>query len=543
LSLAITFFSVATLVWINLDTVPPLWDQAQYLSESELLYHTLRQQGLISFASAFSAALGTKAPLVTVLPLPFYLLMGESHLSARYVNVLFIILASWYLFRLGEIVAGRRAALLSVILLNTFPMIAGVSRQFLVEFGLMTLVIMWMYYLVRWRQDEKKRHSWALGIILGLGMLMKVTFPLYVALPAVLVLAQDALRHRRLRLAIQLHLARMAAAAVPLAGIWYFKNWSSVGGFVIKAGYSGWAHKFGKGDVFSLRTIGAYWLDLVNLGIGAYCFLLLVMVVGWVGLGLRWSENRLGASSNHLHVLLAWWIFPWLMLTFAVNKDPRFSVPYLPALALVLGAGFAGVTRLKFHNIGLAAVAALSLFNYVYYSFVARPGGFELRTAGLILVGGNLSWAHPPKSEHWPNEGITRMIAADAAALGIARPKATLLFSHPHLSSHNLNYVAALLELPVTFDHFWSPESESPGEFASRVRARSDYLLLKSGALAKSLVNAKSAEALPLLRAGGLPFDRIGTVGLPDQTEVAVFRRKNVGVFSRIEKTVGLRQK
>ena len=103
--------------------------------------------------------------------------------------------------------------------------------------------------------------------------------------------------------------------------------------------------------------------------------------------------------------------------------------------------------------------------------------------------------------------------------------------------------MAALLELPVTFDHLWSPESESPGEFANRVRAQSDYLLLKSGALAKSLVNVRSAEALPLLRAGGLPFDRIDTVGLPDQTEVTIFRRKNEGVFSRIEKTVGLRQK
>lgn len=527
LGLMITFFVVATVVWVNIDSVPPLWDQAQYLQESEILYHTLRHRGPVAFLSAFSETLKIKAPLITALPLPFYFLLGEGHLSARYVNVVFIVLASWYLFRLGEMLVGRRAALLSVVLLNTFPLVAGMSRQFLVEYGLMTLVIIWMYYLVRWQRGEEKRSSWALGITLGLGMLMKVTFPLYVAVPTALALTQKALRQRSLRQTLLPSLARVAAVAIPIAGIWYFKNWSSVGGFVMKAGYGEWAHAFGKGSVFSLRTVGAYWLDLINFGLGGYGFLLLVIVACWVGFWLRRSENRLDVAGGDFFLLMAWWIVPWLALTFAVSKDVRFSMPYLPALALLIGAGCMGIARRRRLGMaGLGLIAALTLFNYMYYSFAARPGGIELRAAGLILISGGLSWARPPTAEHWPNEDIVVMVAADAAQRGVARPTATVMFSYPQLNSHNLNYLAALRESAVRFNHFWSPATESPSEFALRVRKQSNYLLTKSGLPGKGLVNEKSAEALGLLHEGGLPFDRIGAVRLPDQSEVTVFRRK-----------------
>ena len=115
----------------------------------------------MAFLSVFSQVMGSKAPLITALPLPLHALLGESYWSARMVNVLLIVLASWALFRLGTLLAGRRVALLAVILLNTFPLAAAMSRQFLVEYGLITLVIVWVYYLAQWQRGE---HRWTPGL-------------------------------------------------------------------------------------------------------------------------------------------------------------------------------------------------------------------------------------------------------------------------------------------------------------------------------------------------------------------------------------------
>jgi 4-amino-4-deoxy-L-arabinose transferase-like glycosyltransferase len=528
LGLVIAFFALATVAWVEIDTVPPHWDEAHYLYEGELLYHTLRQSGPVAFVSAFSRAIGTKAPLITVLPFPLYALMGESFLSARYVNVVFVIVASWYLYRLGEMMVGRRAALLSVILLNTFPLVAGMSRQFLVEYGLMTLVILWMYYLVRWQRGEKGWPSWALGIVLGLGMLMKVTFPLYVAVPTALVLTQDVLRHRKLRFNTLASLARIAVAALPIAGLWYFRNWATIFGFILNAGYGEAAQAYGQGSVFSLRTVGAYWLSLINFGFGAYSLLLLVVVACWVGLRVRRNENRSRIARDHLYLLLGWWIVPWLALTFAVTKEIRFTMPYLPALALLLSSGLVGLGGRRLAVLG--GVAAAGILNYAYYSFgPPQPARAELRAGGLILLSKNLEWAHPPSPERWPNASVVQTIAADVAKRGIAQPKVTVMFSHFRLSAHNLNYFSALYETPVRFNtnHFQSQEPAS--ELAGRVKTQADYLLTKSGSPGSNLLNAKNVEVLNLLREGGMPFDSLGVIPLPDGSEVTILRRQERG--------------
>ncbi len=527
LGLVIAFFALATVAWIKLDTVPPHWDEAHYLYEGELLYHTLRQQGPIAFLAAFSRAIGTKAPLITVLPFPLYALLGESFVVARCINVVFILVASWYLFRLGEMLMGRRAALLSVILLNTFPLVAGMSRQFLVEYGLMTWVILWMYCLVRWQRGEEGWPTWALGIVLGLGMLMKVTFPLYIAAPTALVLAQKVIRQGKWR-SLLVGLARIVVVAVPIAGLWYFRNGATIFGFVLNAGYGEAAQAYGRGDVFSLRTVGAYWLSLIHFGLGAYSFLLLVLVACWAALRLRRRENRSGIAGEHLYLLLVWWLVPWLALTFAVTKDIRFSVPYLPALALLLGGGLASLSGRRLAVLG--PVAAMAVFCYGYYSF-GFPGlaRAELRTGDLILLSKDLDWAHPPTAQRWPNQRVVDWIAADAAREGFAQARASVMFSHFHLSAHNLNYYSALQETPVRFNTYHFQLQEPASELAGRVRTQADYLLTKSGSPGASLLNAKNLEVLEVLRAGGMPFDRLGAIPLPDGSEVTLHRRREQG--------------
>ena len=525
LLLVIAFFCATAIAWVRLDTVPPLWDQSQYLYESELLYHTLRQQGPAAFLSAFSRVMGSKAPLITALPLPLYALIGESHLTARYVNVAFIVLASWYLYRLGTLLAGRGPALLAVVLLNTFPLVAGMSRQFLVEYGLMALTIVWMYYLVLWQRGERRWSPWALGIVLGFGLLMKVSFPLYVAAPTALVVAHDLVRNRGLRRSTLWSFARVVALATPIAWPWYSRNWRTVFGFVLEGGFGFEARGYGRGEVFSLRTAGTYWLELVNYAVGGCLAVLLAVVASSILYRLARGENRSGLARTDLLILLTWWVLPWLALTLAVNKDYRYTLAYLPALALLLSAGWNHMTRRWPGALGLGLVAALSVVNHTYYSFAPGAERADLRVAGLVLLSNNLQWAHPPATEDWPNELVHALVASDAEKSTVARPVTTVLFSHPRLNAHNLNYISVLRESTVSFHTcpFHSPES--PSEWAGRIKNESDYLLTKSGSPGPEFLNLKNVEILELLRREGFPFDPIGVIALPDGSEVIAYRR------------------
>ena len=64
-----------------------------------------------------------------------------------------------------------------------------------------------------------------------------------------------------------------------IAGPWYYKNWSSVIHFAISSGYGNSANKWGMGEIFSVKTILSYWLYLINYGISAYFFFLIIFLL------------------------------------------------------------------------------------------------------------------------------------------------------------------------------------------------------------------------------------------------------------------------
>ena len=81
----------AGLLWVNegyygANTRLPTYDEAWYLETSLRMYHALKAHHLGEFVYHYRTAFLTKAPLIAVLPLPFYFLLGASHHSALLVR-------------------------------------------------------------------------------------------------------------------------------------------------------------------------------------------------------------------------------------------------------------------------------------------------------------------------------------------------------------------------------------------------------------------------------------------------------------------------
>jgi len=348
----ILFFAAANAIWVLQDKAPPMWDQAGYLEASEVLYHTLTEKGIGPFVNAFISILKIKAPLIAALPIPFYILFGNSYASALYVNIFFITLGGVYLYRLGRLMYGEKEALLSVFVLNTFPLIFGLSREFLVEYGLMVIVIMWVYYLLEADLLENGKHVYMLGSLLGLGMLMKVNFFLYIAFPSLFIIWKKIVRPGKINGTSLKNIFLVLLVGCIISGPWYVKNFFSVLHFALESGYTDIAKYYSMGEVFSIKTVLTYWTYLMNYGISVYYSILGIgLLLVLVAFRRRFMTD--GNADTPLILLSGWLLLPFIILTFGVNKDYRYIAPLCPPLAALISAAmikvlWSGYQRLIF---------------------------------------------------------------------------------------------------------------------------------------------------------------------------------------------------
>ena len=176
-------FAAATLLWLRLDRAPPNWDDAWYLTNSLTVYDALTQGGLPGYLAKLNSVLGFKAPLIAALPAPFYLLLGRHWHAAFLVNIASMWVLFAALYRIARRWWNARAAVFAIAIAGTMPLLYGLARWFMVEYALTALVAAAICVLIESDGLKRDGHSVLFGALCGFGLLLKVSFPLFV-LPA-----------------------------------------------------------------------------------------------------------------------------------------------------------------------------------------------------------------------------------------------------------------------------------------------------------------------------------------------------------------------
>jgi 4-amino-4-deoxy-L-arabinose transferase-like glycosyltransferase len=122
------FFGGATLAWLRLHRAPPWWDDAWYLTNSLRMFDTLVQDGALGYARKFLGVLGIKAPLMTVLPTPIYLILGRNFRYAFLVNLIFMPLLFLGVCSIARRYWNSRAGLIAVYVVGTICRSSTASR-------------------------------------------------------------------------------------------------------------------------------------------------------------------------------------------------------------------------------------------------------------------------------------------------------------------------------------------------------------------------------------------------------------------------------
>lgn len=472
------------------NAAPPAFDDAWYLETSFRLFLALKR-GILAFASEYASAFKTKAPLLSVLPLPLYALFGPGERIAPWISLAAFGAACASVFGAARALWPEhprrdQIASLAASLTALIPLLNGLSRVFLVESVLTALVAESVRRVAAVRSAER-RESAGLGALLGFGLLAKILFPLYLAGPVWL-------RRRALRP----HLAAALLVAVPLAATWYAFNLPYVLGFAWSAGFGRIGADYSSGAGVASRVLAFF----VSLFGGA-----LSWPLSAAGAIVAAAAARRGRLDDGSLMALAW-AAPFALLALGVNQEIRFAAPALPALALLAARAAISFDSKRARTASASLLIAAGAAVFVEQTFLA-PADKALPWCGA-----------PSANAGWDRGALIDAAAADGGTV------AAIALEHRLLNANNLSSLAAARGLGIRFVNLGYAQTSVEAALIRLKDKDADRLILVSGlpdAELPGFLNRANAGVAAALSSGRLPSRLRARVRLTDGVEAAVY--------------------
>lgn len=503
-------FILITVLWIKDDNLPPSWDQAHYLYASEILHRTLTEKGFFSFLINTTTILGTKAPLISILPVPLYLIFGSGYNTALLVNIVFAIVFFVFFFKLVDMFYKRTTAMLAVIVISTMPLFYGLIRYYFVEFGLTALVVLWLYFLKKWDLFRKDKYVLFLGTVFAFGMLLKFHFPLFVIGPIITVLYANKKRAFKSFFKVKnfiLFLFPILLIAAP----WYIRNIQTVLWKARRATDPELLGDLYYGSAFSLNNFYKSSLDFINFVISPYWFI--VITTGLV----VYLAKRKDYKFNFFFV--SWFIFPFIIFFLGPNKDYRLMLPLIPPIAILVSR-FIDLHMNIVQKSIIVLPAVLIFINITIFnlSFFKK----QLMLGQLIFSDEEVGeYVKLPQNSKWPITDILSEINKDSKSSAVI----VLTAEDATLNINNLQYFSYLEKYPFTITSAaYLPKNTSLMRFTEIVN-NSDYLILKEGGnVAPSDLNRFAIFTNNITESR--KWNRLtSTISLPDGGKVAIWKK------------------
>lgn len=474
------------------NVAPPSWDDAWYLETSFRLFSAL-QAGPLAFVSAYLEAFRIKAPLISLLPLPLYALFGAGERVAVWVNLPLAALSAWGWSRAAaawwrEHPFGREAAALAGALAALLPISYGLSRYFLVETLLTALLGLWAWRCAAARGDDRAEGV-RLGVLLGLGLLAKVTFPLLAA-----GLAWPA------RARLKPHAKTVLLLGGAIAATWYVENLPYVLGFA-------WKASFGKEARDYLNYLGSG-----TLAAPRWAMLILSNGLSWPLAAVMTFSAALAAGGARREGLDAgtraalWGLAPLLVFMASFNPEPRLAAPLLPLLGVL-----AARSAVSWPGPAARATAAAALL----------ATGLVVCADQTFRAGGALAYNGPPSSDAgWDRGALVDAVAASGGRI------AAVALEHPRLNANNLSSLAAARGPGLRFVNLGYAQISAEAALIRLKEKGATTLVFVSGLPARELpafLNRANSGVAEAVGSGRLPAQLAARVALAPGVSAEVF--------------------
>lgn len=515
------------ILWFRKDDAPPIYDMAYHLS---LGWQARKALGNGDLAGLFTLS-DYYPPLVHWTLAIAYFATGPRPAAVLLANLGWAALLALSMYRIGCRMAGPWSAAAAAVAAIWLPMNAWWSREAMLDVPLTACVAAATLLLIEACDSTDRWHWLALGLALGLGMLVKWTFILFLAPPLVLCMIRR-MRQRRQspgKVSPVAHWLDAALVAVVVAFPWYILHLQNLR----KRFSATMAEGLAEGDpsVGSLSSVTFYIQSLLSYHLFAVFFVLAVIGV-LVALHRR---NRVDL------VLLIQLAGGWVFLTLLANKDPRYLMPLVPMLVLL------GTSVLR--SGWLFAVVALALAQLLAVSFdIGLPQRIRLVESSvpvwqerwlheenhrehsrivLLRSGWDLFQASyagmigPPRKEDWKVNAILERVVSNAAA-GSRRQLLALVPDMPRFHAGAFQLQADWRGWPVKTSR---PRAGADWEALEDF----DYVVIKEGNQGPPWTTAQNAEIDMFVKNNPAYFKVVELYQLPDGSWARLCRIERPG--------------
>lgn len=434
----IIYLVATNIVWIARDTRPPFFDMAFHQTAAVHTQQSIAERGAAGLLEVPNFT-GSYPPLYHLIVAAAYAAFGTNVDTAQLANLPATVVLMLATRGIARTVFPPLWAAISGVLAGFVPYLLWISRETLTDYWLTAFVALAMWTLLATTGFSRRRESAIFGIVAGLGMLTKWTFIVFVALPFIWA----ARRHWK-------NAAMSAAIAALISAFWYAGQWRELIAFFGRNTAGGVT----EGDPARL-TLQAFIFYIRALE--GYQFFLPLFVLFVAGLALlRWRY-----TPDWMPILL-WIAGGWLGLLFFQNKDPRYSAPLLPAVAI---CGVLSVSALKARLAVPVFCVFLALQHYLV-SFGVR----QLPEEVVLLTGleGPFTWNWnlytqtyfglwgPPRAEDWKIEYVLEKVGAGGGPVRLG-----MIPDIPRFDATAFEFYIAKSRRPVVIHRLWSYDEEA----------------------------------------------------------------------------------
>lgn len=391
-------FIAITVVWLVLDQASPDGDMSRHLNA---VWNFRHQFGLGHELYWFRFEPKNEA----IYP-PLTYLIGVAGTIGGYgvngpviaVNLVAVPLLVAGCFGVAKVVYGRRAGLLAAAFALAVPVTIGQFHLFMLDLPLAAFVAASAWALLETDHFARRRVTLVAAVLVGLGMLTKQSFPVFVGPFLLVLLARGGWRQWR-------NVALFAVVAGVICLPWYIQHLDGLRTVASAAtGQGSNINAFGSSYTrFSLDNFAWYGWTLMNVH---YLLpLTLFYLVGLVATVVRWVRTRTPAYAPELVVgSLSGYLGVALIFGF---QDARYSIP---AMAFVAAIGVGWIVTAP-RRVAIAATAVLGAVlvantiavNTGAFGRVELSFGEQKTVAGenkLVLLADNGYTARAPQRLH-----------------------------------------------------------------------------------------------------------------------------------------------
>ncbi|MFH1282067.1 MAG: hypothetical protein ABII27_00195 [bacterium] len=491
LSVILIYHLICHLIWVVNDTRPQAWDGSHHLNLSLDYIEAFKKGSIWEFLGVSKFY----PPLFHLAVIPFLFISNFNPDIVVIPNWICLCILVFSTYGIGKIIfKEKRVAVFGAVIVSFYPFVNHlISREVLIDLSIASMIAAGIYFLLKSNNFNDIFSTRMFFAVSFFGLLIKWNYGIYLFAPVLVMFLRSNLQCKK---RFVLYSLAVFVALMPVYGC----NILPMTGKIIHFMNIGAAE--GDPSVLSFNSILWY-----TLALGQQIYLL-PTILFFAGLSLIFINIK-----KEYWILFVWILVPYIIHTLISNKDLRYTVPLLPAVALISAFPFSFIKSKKVLAACVSAgiaVLFIQLFHFDFGISGLKPG-VHFNLLGMPMVLYNKS---APQGFDWRHLDILEYIQSQRKKTGKIIV-ATVLSNHPYLHGSTLRYTFRTHSKNIF-----------AGGFSKRLGELKDFIILKTGSRGPEFTLGAIESAVQNMGSMDNYFSEAISFDLPDNSKAIIYKQE-----------------